>query len=159
MNLVMEKPAATRPSVAGLAGALAGGLAGAHPAQWFPVCRLSDLEDSWGEAALVNGQQLALFRVGTHDVFAVSHADPATSAPVMARGMIGSRGRTHTLASPLHKEVYSLATGECFGRPELHLGTYPVRVVDGGVEVAVQLLDSGSGSNCRDAEGAEREAA
>ncbi|MBP2411497.1 nitrite reductase (NADH) small subunit [Arthrobacter stackebrandtii] len=123
MSIVMELPAATGPSRAA--------------AQWFPVCRLSDLEDSWGEAALVNGQQLAMFRVGPENVFAVSHADPATSAHVMARGLVGSRGSTHTIASPLHKEVYSLATGECFGDAGLRLGTYPVRVVDGAVEVAL----------------------
>lgn len=103
--------------------------------QWFRVCALRDLEDSWGEAALINGQQVALFRVGENDVFAVAQADPATRSHVMARGMVGSRGNTHTIASPLHKEVYSLATGECFGRPELRLGTYPVRVVDGAIEV------------------------
>lgn len=110
---------------------------GADRAQrWHAVCRLRELEDSWGEAALVDGRQLALFRVGRGDVFAVAQADPATQAHVMARGLVGSRGSTHTIASPLHKEVYSLATGECFGRPELHLATYPVRVVDGTVEVA-----------------------
>lgn len=103
--------------------------------RWQPVCRLRELEDSWGEAALVDGRQMALFRVGRTDVFAVAQADPATQAHVMARGLVGSRGTVHTIASPLHKEVYSLATGECFGRPELHLATYPVRVVDGTVEV------------------------
>ena len=123
MSIVMEERTAIIPARAA--------------AQWFPVCRLSDLEDSWGEAALVNGQQLALFRVGPDSVFAVSHADPATSANVMARGLVGSRGSTHTIASPLHKEVYSLATGECFGDAGLRLGTYPVRVVDGAVEVAL----------------------
>lgn len=145
METAMEMPVVTLvagPAGARFAGAPAVAAASTlgsvqSAARWFPVCRLSDLEDSWGEAALVNGQQLALFRVGTHDVFAVSHADPATIAHVMARGMVGSRGPTHTIASPLHKEVYSLATGECFGRPELRLGTYPVRVVDGGVEVAL----------------------
>ncbi|POH60637.1 nitrite reductase small subunit NirD [Arthrobacter glacialis] len=124
METVMEMPATGYAPLA------------ADPA-WVRVCRLDDLADSWGEAALVKGQQLALFRVGRGDVFAVSQADPATRAHVMSRGMVGSRGRTHTIASPLHKEVYSLATGECFGRPELHLGTYPVRVVDGVVEVSV----------------------
>lgn len=52
----------------------------AHTTRWFPVCKLRDLEDSWGEAALINGQQVALFRVGENDVFAVSHADPATAS-------------------------------------------------------------------------------
>lgn len=118
----MEKPRTSQRTMPGTA-------------RWYAVCRLRDLEDSWGEAALVNGQQLALFRVGTNRVFAVSHVDPATRSHVMARGLVGSRGGTETIASPLHKEVYSLTTGECFGRPELHLGIYPVRVVDGGVEV------------------------
>lgn len=104
-------------------------------ARWFPVCKLGDLEDSWGEAALINGQQVALFRVGEHEVFAVSQADPATHSHVMARGVVGSRGDSYTIASPLHKEVYSLATGECFGRPELSLDTFPVRVVAGAIEV------------------------
>jgi nitrite reductase (NADH) small subunit len=106
-------------------------------ATWHRVCPLAELDDSWGEAALIDGRQVALFRVGEHGVFAVSHSDPATRANVMARGIVGSRGTTHTIASPLHKEVYSLATGECLGNPELRLGTYPVRVVDGAVEVAL----------------------
>ncbi|MHA7304926.1 nitrite reductase small subunit NirD [Arthrobacter sp. TMN-49] len=128
MELVLETPATGYAPLPG----------GTTPAaEWVPVCRLSDLADSWGEAALVKGRQLALFRVGRADVFAVSQADPRTRAHVMSRGMVGSRGRTHTIASPLHKEVYSLVTGECLGRPELHLGTYPVRVVDGAVEVAL----------------------
>lgn len=128
MDIVMEKPATSYAAFAAATTA---------DAAWVRVCRLTDLADSWGEAALVNGQQLALFRVGRDDVFAVAQADPATRAHVMSRGLVGTRGRTHTIASPLHKEVYSLATGECFGRPELHLGTYPVRVVGGVVEVSL----------------------
>ncbi|RAN69446.1 nitrite reductase (NAD(P)H) small subunit [Bacillus sp. SRB_336] len=106
-------------------------------ATWHRVCPLAELDDSWGEAALVAGRQVALFRVGESRVFALSNADPATRANVMARGIVGSRGTMHTVASPLHKEVYSLATGKCLGNPELRLGTYPVRVVDGVVEVAL----------------------
>ncbi|WP_125610465.1 nitrite reductase small subunit NirD [Specibacter cremeus] len=105
--------------------------------RWHRVCRLAELTDSWGEAALVGGRQVALFRVGADDVFAVAQADPATHAHVMARGIVGSRGHAPTIASPLHKEVYNLATGECFGAPDLALGTYRVRVVDGVVEVAL----------------------
>ncbi len=103
---------------------------------WHRVCRLDDLDEAWGEAALVAGRQVALFRTGDNEVFAVSHTDPATMANVMARGIVGSRGRRPTIASPLHKEVYDLQTGECFGEPQLALGVYSARVVDGFVEVA-----------------------
>ncbi|WP_396021223.1 nitrite reductase (NAD(P)H) small subunit [Arthrobacter sp. ES1] len=90
---------------------------------------------AWGEAALIAGHQVALFRTATGEVFAVGHEDPATGAHVMARGITGSRGMRHTLASPLHKEVYDLATGECLGKPGLRLPTFGTRIVGGCIEV------------------------
>jgi nitrite reductase (NADH) small subunit len=96
---------------------------------------VDDLELSWGEAALVAGRQLALFRTGPAEVFAVAHEDPATGAHVMARGILGSRGTRPTIASPLHKEVYDLETGECFSNPGLGLATFSARITDGFVEV------------------------
>jgi nitrite reductase (NADH) small subunit len=53
----------------------------------------------------------------------------------MARGITGSRGARPTLASPLHKEVYDLETGECLGTPGLRLQTFGTRIVAGYVEV------------------------
>ncbi|WP_026553877.1 nitrite reductase (NAD(P)H) small subunit family protein [Arthrobacter sp. 35W] len=118
--------------------------------QWQRICALSELEASWGEAAFVGGRQIALFRVGggaghiggvgtgpADAVFAVDQADPATGACVMARGIVGSRGGQATVASPLHKEVYALATGECLSGSEHRLPVHPVRVVDGFIEVEV----------------------
>jgi nitrite reductase (NADH) small subunit len=95
------------------------------------------LDEAWGEAALVAGQQVALFRAAGDEVFAVSHRDPATSANVMARGIVGSRGSRSTIASPLHKQVYDLQTGECLGEPGLQLPVFAARVHNGFVEVAV----------------------
>jgi nitrite reductase (NADH) small subunit len=104
-------------------------------AGWHRVCVLDELELAWGEAALIEGRQVALFRTGPNEVFAVAHEDPATGAHVMARGIIGSRGTRPTIASPLHKEVYDLETGECFGTAELRLDTFNTRISDGYVEV------------------------
>ncbi|MEE2521675.1 nitrite reductase small subunit NirD [Pseudarthrobacter sp. J75] len=107
---------------------------------WQRVCTVADLEPAWGEAALVEGRQVALFRMvsgGSEDVYAVDQRCPATGAHVMARGILGSRGERPTIASPLHKEVYDLRTGECFSSPELRLATYPTRIVDGFIEIAV----------------------
>ncbi|MFK4298080.1 nitrite reductase (NADH) small subunit [Arthrobacter sp. GAS37] len=104
---------------------------------WHRVCAIDELEPAWGEAALVGGKQVALFRTTPDDVLAVSQQDPATLSNVMARGIVGSRGSRPTIASPLHKEVYDLETGECFTNPELRLTSYATRLVDGYVEVAV----------------------
>ncbi|WP_426998672.1 nitrite reductase small subunit NirD [Pseudarthrobacter sp. N5] len=102
---------------------------------WHRVCSVDELELAWGEAALIAGRQVALFRTAPGEVFAVAQEDPATGAHVMARGIIGSRGTRPTIASPLHKEVYDLETGQCFGTPELTLATFSTRVAAGYVEV------------------------
>ncbi len=102
---------------------------------WHSVCRVEDLEPAWGEAALIAGRQIALFRTGAQEVFAVAHEDPATGAHVMARGIVGSRGERPTIASPLHKEVYDLHTGECLSTPGPGLATFRTRVAGGVIEV------------------------
>ncbi|MGO4535986.1 nitrite reductase small subunit NirD [Leifsonia sp. 2MCAF36] len=103
---------------------------------WVRACRVDDLEPSWGEAVLLRMRQIAVFLLGPREVYAVSHEDPAADgAPVMARGIVGSRGDRPTVASPLHKEVYDLGTGECFGDPELALKTFRTRIVGGFIEI------------------------
>lgn len=104
-------------------------------AEWQSVCGVDDLEPSWGEVALLRAQQIALFLLSKDEVYAVTHKDPHTEAHVMARGIVGSRGDRPTIASPLHKEVYDLATGECFSNPELVLQTFRTRIVGGMIEV------------------------
>lgn len=105
--------------------------------RWYPVCLLTDLESEWGEAALIDGAQVAVFRLWDDQVRVTSHLDPRTGAAVMARGIVGTRGGVPTIASPLHKEAYSLETGECFSNPELRLEILPSRVIEGLVQVAV----------------------
>jgi nitrite reductase (NADH) small subunit len=106
---------------------------------------VEDLEPAWGEAALIAGRQVALFRTVSGEVYAVAQEDPATGAYVMARGITGSRGSRPTLASPLHKEVYDLGTGECLGgAPELRLQTFGTRIVGGYIEVELLELTPGA---------------
>jgi nitrite reductase (NADH) small subunit len=105
--------------------------------EWVEVCRVGDLEPGWAEAALLAGEQIALVPVSSSEIYAVSNQDPATGACVMARGIIGSKGGTPTLTSPLHKQVYDLQTGRCFSDPGLRLAVFAVRLTDGVVAVEV----------------------
>ncbi|WP_413544011.1 nitrite reductase small subunit NirD [Citricoccus nitrophenolicus] len=102
---------------------------------WLAVCRLDELEPLYAEAALVHGEQVALIRLPSDEVMAVSHWDPHAQAYVMARGIVGSRDGSPTLASPLHKQVYDLTTGRCLTEPDLRIRSFPVRVRDRIVEV------------------------
>ncbi|WP_264796348.1 nitrite reductase small subunit NirD [Arthrobacter mangrovi] len=114
--------------------------------RWHAVCHVDELEAAWGEAALVQGQQVALFKVSATEVYAAAHRDPATGSCVMARGILGSKGWRRTIASPLHKQVYDLGTGECYTDPALALPVFPVRIDEGMVSVGLPAETAGEGA-------------
>ena len=118
---------------------------------WIPVCTITSLVPDRGAAALVDGHQVALFRLRDTDpgggagpraaindtVLAVDHRDPFSGANVMARGLVGSRGDIPTVASPVYKQTFDLRTGVCLDDDSATLGVWQVRVTDGVVEVRV----------------------
>ena len=115
---------------------------------WQPVCRVADLAVERGAAALVGGQQVALFRLTDDRVLAVQQLDPFSGANVMSRGIVGTRRGVPTVASPMYKQVFDLTTGRCLDavgyppRPGLapDLATWPVEVIDGVVHVRSGLV-------------------
>ena len=102
---------------------------------WTSVCPIDSLPVDRGAAALVEDHQVAIFRLADGDLFAVGHRDPFSGANVMARGLVGTRGDVPTVASPIYKQVFDLRTGQCLDDDSVVLGSWPVRVVDGIVEV------------------------
>ena len=111
--------------------------------RWHEVCRLDDLVLERGAAALVDGQQVALFRVGEREVLAVQQLDPYSGAQVISRGIVGSRAGATTVASPMYKQVFDLRTGRCLdalGKRPHDLVTFPVRVQGDAVLVGAAGL-------------------
>jgi NAD(P)H-dependent nitrite reductase small subunit len=107
--------------------------------RWVEVCSLTDLPRERGAAALVEGVQVALFRTHDDRVFALQQHDPYSGAHVLSRGIVGSRGDTPTVASPMYKQVFDLRTGACLdpvGKEPVDLLSYPVEVRDGVVLVS-----------------------
>lgn len=103
------------------------------------VCTVDDLEVERGRAALIDGEQVALFLLPDGSVHAVDNLDPFSGAHVISRGIVGSRGDVPTVASPLHKQVFDLRTGECLetqGKASASLRVWPVAVADGIVMVS-----------------------
>src|SRR5262245_12445129 len=103
---------------------------------WTPVCPYDRLEPERGVAALLGQHQIALLRPHAGDLHAIDNFDPYANANVLSRGIMGTRGDTPTVASPMHKQVYDLRTGACLDLPGVSVRTYPVRCRDGVVEVA-----------------------
>lgn len=103
-----------------------------HESLYTRICAESDLEENWGEVALVDGHQYAIFKT-KHGYYACDHRDPNSGALVIARGIVGEKNSHSTIASPLYKEVYDLVTGECVSGDEYTIGVYPLVVCDGEV--------------------------
>lgn len=104
--------------------------------QWLSICPAARLPVERGVAALLDGQQVAVFRSADDRLHAVSNYDPFSGAMVISRGIVGSRGDRPTVASPVYKQVFDLETGECLTEPGTRLQVHPVRVQDGVVQVA-----------------------
>lgn len=104
--------------------------------QWTQICPLERILPNTGVCALINGQQVAVFRVGEGtDLYAIDNYDPFSKAYVLSRGIIGDRQGIPKVASPIYKQNFSLLTGECLDDATVKLRTFPVRVIDGLVEV------------------------
>ncbi|MFQ6172665.1 nitrite reductase small subunit NirD [Oryzobacter sp. R7] len=107
------------------------------------VCAVSDLTPELGVAVLADGRQVALFLLADGRVFAVDNVCPYSGAAVMSRGITGSRGELPTIASPVHKQVFSLEDGRCLdtmGKAPLpgrgpDLATFAVTLDDGRVSL------------------------
>ncbi len=111
----------------------------ASASHWTPVCQLHDIVPNTGVCALVNGGQVAVFRVeagdGASGIYAIDNIDPLSRAAVLSRGLVGSIGERIVVASPLFKQHFDLRTGECVEAPEKSVGVYASRVQDGFVWV------------------------
>ncbi len=117
---------------------------------WVAVCTMRQLIPERGVAVLVGGHQVALFRVtssmGEDFVYAVGHRDPFADANVIARGIVGSVGagddQRDTVASPMYKHVFELATGRCLTDDSDRLPVYRTWIAGGVVYVNPRPVDS-----------------
>jgi nitrite reductase (NADH) small subunit len=107
----------------------------AEQVKYTTVCRLDDIEVEGGVCALVDGEAIAIFRTNDGNIHAISNHDPCSRASVLSRGIVGTRGDVPTVASPMHKQVFDLRTGQCLDDAAVRVPTYDVQVTRGTVLV------------------------
>ncbi len=101
------------------------------------ICQISDIIPGTGVCALVNGEQVAVFRpTDTEEVFAISNTDPFYQSNVLSRGLICEHKGELWVASPLKKQRFNLATGLCMEDENFSVKSYQARVTKGEVEIA-----------------------
>ena len=104
---------------------------------WIEICHLDDITPNTGVGAIVEDQQIALFRVGHEKrVYALSNQDPFSQAFVMSRGILGDLQGERVVASPIYKQHFSLATGRCLEDKNQKLLVFPSKIEDGRVFVS-----------------------
>jgi nitrite reductase (NADH) small subunit len=108
------------------------------------ICNLNDIIPETGVCALVDGKQIAIFRTKQNDLFALDNYDPFSQANVLSRGLIGgttvindagSDEEILYVASPIYKQRFNLATGQCLDDENVILNTYQVALEDSKVVV------------------------
>ncbi len=104
------------------------------PSTWSCVCELDDILPQAGVAVLIDGKQIAVFRLGDR-VYAISNFDPHSDANVLSRGLVGDVQNEPVVASPVYKHHFSLITGRCIEDADMSVPVYPARVSEGRVWV------------------------
>ncbi len=105
---------------------------------WTAVCAVEEIVPNTGVCALLQGQQVAVFRMNDGEesrVFAIGNYDPNSDAAVLSRGLVGNLGERLVVASPIYKHHFDLQTGECLEAPEHSVPTWPARIEGGKVWV------------------------
>ena len=100
-------------------------------ASFVSVGPIADLPVGKGRCVSVGGQDVALFHV-EEGVFAIDNGCPHRGGPLSEGDVSGC-----IVYCPLHAWSFDLKTGISPGNPRATVGTYPVRVIDGQVEVEV----------------------
>ncbi|MBL4584217.1 MAG: nitrite reductase small subunit NirD [Pseudomonadales bacterium] len=103
---------------------------------WTTICSKDDLQPNSGICALVGGKQIAIFYMPQLDaVYAIDNWDPIGKANVLSRGLIGDTDGAPMVASPLYKQHFDLASGQCAEEEDVKVATYEIQIKDGKVEI------------------------
>ncbi len=111
--------------------------AGAEP-DWVAVARLGAIAEGASDAFSVRGRMIALFRIG-EKYFAIDDF-----CPHMGASLVGGAVQDGCVSCPWHAWRFRLSDGTWCDNPRLSIPTYPVRVVDDRIEVAIPATPSES---------------
>ena len=101
---------------------------------WVPVSPVDRLTPDRGVAALVDGRAVAVFLLADGAIHVIDNVDPCSGASVLSRGIVGDVDGVATVASPLYKQRFELATGRCLDA-DVSVPVHDAHVIDGVLHV------------------------
>ena len=104
---------------------------------WVEVCTTDKVPADGGICVLLEGAQIALFRVaGSETIYAVQNRCPHWNEMVLWRGLTGDHEGEPRVACPMHKKQFSLSSGHCLSEDADAIRTFGVKVADHRVFLA-----------------------
>jgi nitrite reductase (NADH) small subunit len=105
---------------------------------WFKAAPASAFPENGGACIQYREKQIAVFNFSRrNEWFACQNLCPHKQQMVLSRGIIGSSEGEPKVACPFHKRTFSLKSGQCLNADECSIETYPVKVENGMVYIAV----------------------
>jgi nitrite reductase (NADH) small subunit len=102
--------------------------------EWINAASLDNFPRDSGACVKLGDLQIAIFNFGKDEWYAVTNQCPHQQQMVLSRGLIGDANGEPKVACPLHKNSFSLCTGEHLGgNADWKLQTYPVKIENGAV--------------------------
>ena len=94
---------------------------------WAPYASSTDLWPGIGVCVLVNGRQIAIFRIGDA-LYALDNFDPASGANVLSRGIVGDLRVSASSPRRSTSTTTACVTGRCLEDSAKSVNVYPARV-------------------------------
>ena len=103
---------------------------------WFKAAPVSKFPKNGGACIKYKDKQIAVFNfTRKNEWYACQNICPHKMEMVLSRGMIGEDGPHPKVACPLHKNTFSLKTGENLNGNLDTIATYPVKITDNFVYI------------------------
>lgn len=103
--------------------------------EWIELGQISAVPRRGARCVNTPGGKIAVFRTAEDQIFAIENRCPHKGGP-LAEGIVHGASVT----CPLHNWVFDLATGQAQGADEGRVRTYPVKVEDGVIFIAPDVL-------------------
>lgn len=96
---------------------------------WFKAAEISKFPKNGGACIKYKDKQIAVFNFTRENTwYACQNLCPHKMEMVLSRGMLGEDNLEPKIACPLHKNTFSLKTGENINGTLDAIATYPVKV-------------------------------
>lgn len=112
---------------------------------WYDLCQLTDVPVRGSRRAVIEEKTIGLFRTTDNTIYAIDDECPHKHGP-LSQGIV----HDNCVTCPLHNWVIDLRSGEAVGADSGSVKSYPVKIVDGRIQLLMNSDDVVVSMGCAD---------